>query len=196
MKQSKMKSVYIKAIFTVTLKYSCTGFVLNQPNGLRISNLEMVTTFDTEVLNKSDEFIKKQIEELTDESITPRMEEDITSHSTTILTKRREVRPFPLSLIINQKEIKHALLLAAVDPKIRVLIEGGRGTGKSVMARAMRNIVPSHISRIKDSEYNIHPKGEEGVDSFLLQQLKCGEKTLESIEKELIPTPFVQIVSV
>lgn len=190
-----MKSVYIKAIFTVTLKYSCTGFVLNQPNGLRISNLEMVTTFDTEVLNKSDEFIKKQNEDLSD-IFTPRMEEDITSHSTTILTKRREVRPFPLSLIINQKEIKHALLLAAVDPKIAVLIEGGRGTGKSVMARAMRNIVPSHISRIKDSEYNIHPKGEEGVDSFLLQQLKCGEETLESIEKELIPTPFVQIVSV
>jgi len=175
-----MKSVYIKAILTITTNYS-TGFVLNQP------------TIDTEVSN---EFIKKQIEELTDESITTRMEEDIISHSTTILSKRREVRPFPLSLIINQKEIKHALLIAAVNPKIAVLIEGGRGTGKSVMARAMRNIVPSHISRIKGSAYNIHPKGEEGVDSFLLQQLKSGEITLESMEKELIPTPFVQIVSV
>ena len=154
-----------------------------------------MATADTKVLNRSDEFIKEQIEELVDESITPRMEKDITSHPS-VNSKRREVRPFPLSLIINQKEIKHALLIAAVDPKIGVLIEGGRGTGKSVMARAMKNIVPSHISRIKGSAYNIHPEGNGGVDSFLLQQLKCGEKTLESIEKELIPTPFVQIVSV
>ena len=68
-------------------------------------------------------------------------------------------------------------------------------TGKSVIARSMKNIVPSHISRIRDSEYNIDPSGQGGIDSFLLRQLKNGEKSIESMEteSELIPTPFVQM---
>jgi len=97
-------------------------------------------------------------------------------------------------MIIDQEEIKRALLLAAVNPRsIGVVISGGRGTGKSVIARSMKNIVPSHISRVKGSEYNIDPQGREGIDSFLLSQLKNGDKSIESLETELISTPFIQI---
>ncbi|KAL9179273.1 hypothetical protein ACHAXT_008563 [Thalassiosira profunda] len=97
-------------------------------------------------------------------------------------------------MVIDQEEIKRALLLAAVNPRsIGVIISGGRGTGKSVIARSMKNVVPSHILRVRGSEYNIDPSGQGGIDSLLLEQLKSGDKSLDSMETELIPTPFVQI---
>lgn len=67
--------------------------------------------------------------------------------------------------------------------------------GKSVIARAMKNIVPSHISRIRNSEYNIDIEGQEGIDSFLRRKLQCGEQSLEEMDTELVPTPFVQVRS-
>ena len=57
----------------------------------------------------------------------------------------------------------------------------------------MQRIVPSHIKRIQHSEYNIDPEGKNGIDSFLVDQLKSENKSLESMGTELIPTPFVQI---
>lgn len=65
------------------------------------------------------------------------------SPSKTKVISGQEPRPFPFSLIVDQQEIKHALLLAAVNPNsIGVLISGGRGTAKSVLARSMEKIVP------------------------------------------------------
>ncbi|EED90026.1 mg chelatase [Thalassiosira pseudonana CCMP1335] len=98
-------------------------------------------------------------------------------------------------MIIDQQEIKHALLLSAVNPQsVGVLISGGRGTAKSVLARSMQQIVPSHIHRIKGNEYNVDPKGRHGIDSFLLEQInENDDMSLESLQTELVPTPFVQI---
>lgn len=106
----------------------------------------------------------------------------------------QEPHPFPFSMIVDKQEIKHALLLSAVDPNIGVLISGGRGTAKSVLARSMKQIVPRYIRRIEGSEYNIDPDGIFGVDSFLLHELKENNYvSLENLPSELVPTPFVQI---
>ncbi|MGA1614248.1 MAG: magnesium chelatase ATPase subunit I, partial [Lutimaribacter sp.] len=46
--------------------------------------------------------------------------------------------PFPFSAIVGQDEMKTAMILTAVDPRIGgVLVFGDRGTGKSTAVRAL-----------------------------------------------------------
>jgi len=140
----------------------------------------------TEYATTCDTFIKEEIEKKDVDSVLPTNQQ--LRHPN---TKMRDTRSFPFGLIVDQQKIKHALLLSATNPKsIGVLISGGHGTGKSVLARSMSRIVPSHIQIIQGSEYNIHPDLEDGVDSFLLQRLHNGEQITDT---EFVPTPIVQI---
>ena len=51
-------------------------------------------------------------------------------------TKKRRV--FPFTAVIGQEEMKLALLLNVIDPRIGgVMIMGDRGTGKSTTIRAL-----------------------------------------------------------
>ena len=103
-------------------------------------------------------------------------------------------RPFPFGMIVGMDDIKQALILAAVNPRMGgVVISGRRGTGKSVLARAMHRLLPSHMERIKGSPYNIDASGQDGIDSILQKELLETGRSLEDLETELIPTPFVQI---
>jgi len=99
----------------------------------------------------------------------------------------------PLSLVVGQNPIKTALLLAAVNPDMGgVVIAGGRGTGKSVMAKALHRLLPP-IEVVKGSPYNIDPSDEGQVDEFLAQKLKEEGKSLSDLETEVIECPFVQV---
>ena len=102
-------------------------------------------------------------------------------------------RPFPLSMIEGQDNIKQALLLAAVNHRMGgVVISGGKGTAKSVMARALHQLLPP-IEVIKGSPFNIDPEGEFGVDDFLKSDVTSGGLPLSERETEVIPCPFVQV---
>ncbi|MTI44832.1 magnesium chelatase subunit I [Roseibium hamelinense] len=71
--------------------------------------------------------------------------------------------PFPFSAIVGQDEMKHALLLAAIEPALGgVLVFGDRGTGKSTAVRALANLLPKIETR-KGCSYNCvpaHPSSE------------------------------------
>lgn len=102
-------------------------------------------------------------------------------------------RPFPLSMIVGQENIKQALLLAAVNYRMGgVVISGGKGTGKSIMARGLHQLLPP-IEVLKGSPFNIDPEGEWGLDDFTKADLMNGGIPLEERETEIIPTPFVQV---
>ena len=50
---------------------------------------------------------------------------------------------FPFTAIVGQEEMKLALLLNVIDPKIGgVMIMGDRGTGKSTTIRALADLLP------------------------------------------------------
>ena len=102
-------------------------------------------------------------------------------------------RPFPLSMIVGQDAIKEALLLAAVNNRMGgVVISGRKGTAKSVMARAVHQLLPP-IEVIKGSPFNIDPLGEYGLDDFIKTDLENGGIPLEERETEVIQAPFVQV---
>ena len=65
---------------------------------------------------------------------------------------------FPFAAIIGQEEMKLALQLNVIDPKIGgVMIMGDRGTGKSTTIRALADLLPD-ISIIKNDPFNTDPK--------------------------------------
>src|SRR5438477_915072 len=51
--------------------------------------------------------------------------------------------PYPLTAIVGQEEMKDALLLAAVNPRVQgVLLIGAKGTGKTTAARGLIPLLP------------------------------------------------------
>ena len=70
-------------------------------------------------------------------------------------TARRVV--FPFTAIVGQEEMKLALLLNVIDPKIGgVMIMGDRGTGKSTTIRALADLLPE-IDVVADDPFNSDP---------------------------------------
>ncbi len=70
---------------------------------------------------------------------------------------RRPVQSFPFSAIVGQEELKLALLLNAVDPRVGgVLIRGEKGTAKSTAVRALVGVLPP-IDVIEDCRFSCDP---------------------------------------
>ena len=98
---------------------------------------------------------------------------------------------YPLTAIVGQESIKLALLLAAIDPQLGgVAIAGRRGTAKSVMARAIYDLLPP-IEVIKGSLYNCDPTKPGEWDDDTVAQYE--NTKLEDIPTQIVRSPFVQI---
>lgn len=64
---------------------------------------------------------------------------------------------FPFSAIVGQDELKLALLINAVDPRVGgVLIRGHKGTAKSTAVRALRWVLPE-IDVVQECRFGCHP---------------------------------------
>jgi magnesium chelatase subunit I len=92
-----------------------------------------------------------------------------TESSTTSVTPRRAV--FPFTAVIGQDDMKLALLLNVIDPRIGgVMIMGDRGTGKSTTIRALADLLPE-IETVAGDPFNRAPQdpdviAERGVDDL------------------------------
>jgi magnesium chelatase subunit I len=67
---------------------------------------------------------------------------------------------FPFSAIVGQEDLKTALMVVAVEPRIGgVLILGDRGTGKSTAIRALASALPS-MAVVTGCSYNCDPAAD------------------------------------
>jgi magnesium chelatase subunit I len=86
--------------------------------------------------------------------------------------RRRPVYPF--TAIVGQEEMKLALLLNVIDPKIGgVMIMGDRGTGKSTTIRALADLLPA-IEVVADDPFNSHPTDPELMGDAVRQKVEQG----------------------
>ena len=78
------------------------------------------------------------------------------------MNTQEQTRPmYPFTAIVGQEEMKLALLLNVIDPKIGgVIVIGDRGTGKSTTVRALMNLLPE-IEVVVEDPFQSHPTDQE-----------------------------------
>lgn len=89
---------------------------------------------------------------------------------------------YPFTAIVGQDELKHALVLVAVDPLIGgVLALGHRGTGKSTAVRALARLLPT-IRTVAECPFQCDPDDASQFCSF------CRERPGPiSVEERVVP---------
>jgi len=95
---------------------------------------------------------------------------------------------FPFSAIVGQDEMKLALLIAAVDPKVGgVLAFGDRGSGKSTAVRALAALLPK-MKVVVGCRYNCDPdRPQEFCDECRSRAAKGALKSTQ------VPVPVVDL---
>ena len=131
-----------------------------------------------------------------------------------LMQKKDSFRAFPLAAITGHSLLKLSLLLAAVDPSLGgVIIAGGRGTGKSVLARGLHSLIPpieiidnelilekliDNNSSFRPISRNLDPTKPEEWDKNISQLIAkiIGIdylNQLESIPSRVVQAPFIQV---
>nr|YP_009399445.1 Mg chelatase subunit e [Dictyomenia sonderi]ARW69051.1 Mg chelatase subunit e [Dictyomenia sonderi] len=103
---------------------------------------------------------------------------------------KNQTRPvFPFTAIIGQEEMKLALVLNVIDPKIGgVMIMGDRGTGKSTTIRAIADLLPE-IEVVSDDMFNSHPYDYDIMSDFVKQQIE----NKVDVTTQLVKVPMVDL---
>jgi len=96
---------------------------------------------------------------------------------------------FPFTAIVGQEEMKLALILNVIDPKIGgVMIMGDRGTGKSTTIRAIADLLPK-IEVVTDDLFNSHASDFELMGDSIKEKIENGE----SLNTAFIKVPMVDL---
>ena len=96
---------------------------------------------------------------------------------------------FPFTAIVGQEEMKLALILNVIDPKIGgVMIMGDRGTGKSTTIRAIADLLPE-IEVVSDDMFNSHVSDYDLMSDFVKQKCESGS----TIISDFIKVPMVDL---
>nr|QCI04942.1 Mg chelatase subunit e [Callithamnion tetricum] len=105
-------------------------------------------------------------------------------------TIKNQARPvFPFTAIVGQEEMKLALILNVIDPKIGgVMIMGDRGTGKSTTIRAIADLLPQ-IEVIESDSFNSHISDYDLMCDEVKRQLEQGI----NVSTEFIDVPMVDL---
>ena len=91
---------------------------------------------------------------------------------------------FPFTAIVGQEEMKLALLLNVIDPKIGgVMIMGDRGTGKSTTIRALADLLPE-IEVVAGDPFNSDPYDPDLMSDEVKQKIEQ-QLPIETVKKKV-----------
>ena len=101
-----------------------------------------------------------------------------------------ESRPvFPFTSIVGQEEMKLALILNVIDPKIGgVMVMGDRGTGKSTTVRALSDLLPD-MKVVANDPFNSDPTDPELMSEEVANKIKNDHK----LETETKKIPMIDL---
>ena len=104
------------------------------------------------------------------------------------MTSTKKRRVFPFTAVIGQEEMKLALLLNVIDPRIGgVMIMGDRGTGKSTTIRALADLLPA-IEVVEGDPYN------SSLDDPDLQSNDVREKIVRNRVTKAFIIPILSVI--
>ena len=131
-----------------------------------------------------------------------------------LMKSKDSFRAFPLAAITGHSLLKLSLLLAAVDPTLGgVIIAGGRGTGKSVLARGLHTLLPpievvdneSILGKLSKEDASLRPIGrnldpnkpdewDTNTNKLLVETIGSDYlNQIEEIPKKVKEAPFIQV---
>lgn len=111
---------------------------------------------------------------------------DSDSDSSKAVKEDANQRPvFPFTAIVGQEEMKLALILNVIDPKIGgVMIMGDRGTGKSTTVRALVDLLPE-IEVVLDDPFNSDPSDLELMSKEVREKIQSNQ-AIETTKRKII----------
>ena len=104
------------------------------------------------------------------------------------MTKREF--PFPFTAVVGQEDLKLALILNVIDPKIGgVLAFGEKGTAKSTAVRALAELLPE-IAVVKGCRFRCDPNDPSALCPECREKLARGEKLeTEYVKMRVVDLP-------
>ena len=97
--------------------------------------------------------------------------------------------PFPFSAIVGQDEMKLAIQIVAIDPKVGgILALGDRGTGKSTAVRALADLLPP-LQVVVGCRYGCDPASSEATCTDCTSLKATGKRP----KTETRPVPVVDL---
>jgi len=93
---------------------------------------------------------------------------------------------YPFTAIVGQEDMKTALILNVINPRIGgVLIRGERGTAKSTVVRALARLLPP-IKVVADCPFQCHPQDTSLMCPNCLERFQKGDKLLQKIRQRRV----------
>ena len=100
---------------------------------------------------------------------------------------------YPFSAIVDQEEMKRAIIIAAIDPSVGgVLVFGDRGTGKSTAVRALAGLLPT-MTVMAGCVYGCDPEGRSVVCADCAKKIAQAFKADKKPKTARQPVPVVDL---